>query len=282
MSLRSTEEVIYTPEENITLSKEPSMVESETGSPKQLKSTRRDSEDVPHRRSTSSQVAGPWLNGVENQTTSKTRPRLSLDTSRFQYRCPSSQIQETRPLSRHSRRRRSSSVSALSKSPSASSMVSISSCNSLRRSLESVLPMGSRPQVPKIPEKYRNQAAQDICNEGKPTRPESKPSMPPAAFWKYVAEQQAQGTSPGMLQSWQLKGDQRRGEPKNSYPAMRTLPGSVATRKERMNQPSAKTGRKDSFETCTADVACLSDNAGMSSPVHIGVSHGDPGKGTGR
>ena len=43
-----------------------------------------------------------------------------------------------------------------------------------------------------------------------PTRPESRPVMPPAAFWKYAIEKQSVDMpSPGILQRWQLEGDRR-------------------------------------------------------------------------
>lgn len=43
-----------------------------------------------------------------------------------------------------------------------------------------------------------------------PTRPESRPVMPPAAFWKYAIEKQSvEAPSPGILQRWQLEGDRR-------------------------------------------------------------------------
>ena len=42
-----------------------------------------------------------------------------------------------------------------------------------------------------------------------PPRPESRPVMPPAAFWQYAIDKQSVETAPGLLQRWQLEGDRR-------------------------------------------------------------------------
>lgn len=87
-----------------------------------------------------------------------------------------------------------------------------------------------------------------------PTRPESRPVMPPAAFWKYAIDRQSVDTSPGILQSWQLAGD-RRSLPSSvgQLPPLPPLPKSPTIRSitpsDRPKSRGDKTPRKRSLDS---------------------------------
>lgn len=116
----------------------------------------------------------------------------------------SSQYSNHSSLSRYTRsHRRYSSLSTVgSVTSNISRKSSVQNSRIVRYPIE-------RPDVPKIPEKYRHIV--NHCNGGTPMRPISRPRMPPGAFWKYVAEQQRRRSRElsGTLQSWQLAGDRQ-------------------------------------------------------------------------
>lgn len=73
-----------------------------------------------------------------------------------------------------------------------------------------------------------------------PPRPESRPVMPPAAFWRYAIEKQSVDTSPGLLQRWQLESDRR------SLPSSIGRSSPVPTSSARGVVPNSKVkGRSD-------------------------------------
>lgn len=83
-----------------------------------------------------------------------------------------------------------------------------------------------------------------------PPRPESRPVMPPAAFWQYAIEKQSVDTSPGILQRWQLEGDRRSLpspiDPSSPIPSSST---TVATPNDRIKCGSDKAQRKRSLDS---------------------------------
>ena len=95
-----------------------------------------------------------------------------------------------------------------------------SSCNSFTNTLRKYMPRSSsdglqsesKSQIPQLPEMHHRSSIQSLSDNQKPSRPSSRPSMPPSAFWHYVVTQQTQVSSPGTLQSWQRESDERERE----------------------------------------------------------------------
>ena len=76
-----------------------------------------------------------------------------------------------------------------------------------RKSFSSSIPVGRKSNDSAAPSQQHMRSGSVPKT---PTRPESRPVMPPAAFWKYAIEKQSiDTTSPGILQRWQLQGDRR-------------------------------------------------------------------------
>lgn len=92
------------------------------------------------------------------------------------------------------------------------------------------------PEVPKIPQQFRWHNRNNSWADPKPTRPESKPSMPPAAFWMYAAERQTREALPGSLQSWQVNSDGRRFDPSIKRPPISAKGPEKAANKESTTQ----------------------------------------------
>ena len=84
----------------------------------------------------------------------------------------------------------SGSGSVFSKEGSESSVSSHSTRDSACWSDRGSFKRNSRPAVPRIPSKYRNQVSQSLRNGGRPMRPRSRPRMPPAKFWEYARQEQ--------------------------------------------------------------------------------------------
>lgn len=179
---------------------------------------------------------------------SKGPPRASLRIS-HPYPIPTDETSESTafpplpespnsiPVSPHTRPWRSQSVSSQTrpKTPRKSSSNSIAASRTSheshrvpRKSFSSSIPVGrTSNESPRPPRKSfsssipvgRKSSESTSTNHQRmrsgsvpktPARPESRPEMPPAAFWKYAIEKQSIETpSAGILQTWQLEGDRR-------------------------------------------------------------------------
>lgn len=114
--------------------------------------------------------------------------------------------------------------------------------------VSSAMDTGTASDMPKISENPRS-SAHSPQHAGKPLRPISRPSMPPAAFWRYAAEKQAGRASPGRLQSWQFNSDERKREPSICrYPIIPTRPETAVTRKKRVHHANDRAERRRSYE----------------------------------
>ena len=121
---------------------------------------------------------------------------------------------------------------------------------SSRRRSSSAPQFWKKPNSPKFPRNYRPQTYQGPLIDAKPARPGSRPSMPPAAFWQYAADQQTRGISPGRLQSWQIDRDKKRRESSISrYPVVPTIPHKAAFRMEDKAQRMTRTPTKVPYES---------------------------------
>ncbi len=117
------------------------------------------------------------------------------------------------------------------------------------RSSRSTAHLIHRPEMPNIPQKYRHTVHPVTCSGGKPMRPASRPSMPPAAFWKYVAEQQERIAVPGTLQSWQLAIDTM-SEPSACRTTVRaSLPENSAARNKSLHKSNQWVRKRRSYES---------------------------------
>lgn len=120
--------------------------------------------------------------------------------------------------------------------------------------------------VPKILENYRRNEFDGSQHGGQPSRPSSRPSMPPAAFWRYAAEKQASRASSESLQSWQLDSERRKREPSICrYPIIPTRPETAATCNKRVHHSNHRASRRRSYESIRKgigipDVDVYSDN----------------------
>lgn len=141
---------------------------------------------------------------------------------------------------------------------------------STTRSSSSVVPLRIKYGMPKSPQKYRRQASYSSCNSEKPTRPGSRPSMPPAAFWKYAAEQQMQGDSPGTLQSWQIASNAERRESSIFPSPILATPRENAhtwNKKERQGNDGAT--RKTSYESGRRGVSDIHDDYSPAADIRL-------------
>lgn len=125
-----------------------------------------------------------------------------------------------------------------------------------RRSLSDVIPLGRTSNVSTTSDRTQHHVAKESIPP-LPTRPISRPVMPPAAFWRYAVDKQAVGISPGILQGWQLDRDRQSWPPSTERsPTIPTPPKKAATVQGRVNRRSGQSKRKassDSLKRRTAE-----------------------------
>ena len=106
------------------------------------------------------------------------------------------------------------------------------------------------PNVTRSSQRYRRGSLYSSQRGGKPSRPSSRPSMPPAAFWRYAAEKQAGAASPGSFQNWQSGSYSKKREPSICrYPIMTTRPESALTRNNRVHHRNDRAAKRRSYES---------------------------------
>ncbi|MCJ1426178.1 hypothetical protein MMC29_004081 [Sticta canariensis] len=104
--------------------------------------------------------------------------------------------------------------------------------------------------VPRISQKYRRDSLHGSQRGGKPSRPSSRPSMPPAAFWRYAAEKQAGAAFPGSFSNWQSNSHSKKREPSICrYPIITTRPESALTRNSRVHHRNNRAAKRRSYES---------------------------------
>lgn len=174
---------------------------------------------------------------------------------------------------------RSSSSSNHSRNANSLSSINDIFGHNRKKNASSATDTSTVPLVPKISEKHRRVSLYSFQHGGKPLRPSSRPSMPPAAFWRYVAEKQASGASSGMLPSWQIACDRRKREQSMCrYPIIATRPEQVVTRNKRLHHGNDRVARRRSYESIRKgiiDVDIYSD--GISCP-DLGGGWRGPGR----
>lgn len=160
----------------------------------------------------------------ESPTTPRSHDRLFSPPDHSESAIPQDLDRISLPMARHSR-----SFSMPNSSQSAGDLGLFNTPVNGRVRSSSGAPRTQRnPEVPKIPQKFRCHNRNNSWANIKPTRPETSPSMPPPAFWMYVAERQTREAVPGSLQSWQVCSDQRRFDPSiKQYPIAAKAPGKA-------------------------------------------------------
>ena len=138
-----------------------------------------------------------WLPPLKFQRQSAHEPSLPQFSTPTRPLLSRSRTMTTNSSSEYSRNTYSSSVSRLSRHPSTMSSFSSLSCTPTSECAPwSTMRMATKPAVPTIPEKY-DYKDHKHNNRMRPTRPGSRPAMPPADFWKYASKQQIRSTSSG-------------------------------------------------------------------------------------
>lgn len=174
---------------------------------------------------------------------------------------------------------RSSSSSTHSRNINFLSSISDVFRHNRKKNASSEIDTSTVPLVPKVLEKHGRVSLYGFQRGGKPLRPSSRPSMPPAAFWRYVAEKQAGRASSGMLPSWQIDSDRKKREQSTCrYPIIATRPEKAITRNKRLHCSNDRAARRRSYESIRKgiiDVEIYSD--GISCP-----DLGDGWRGAGR
>ena len=151
----------------------------------------------------------------------------------------------------------------LSKSVHSRHASSLSPVSSLSRNSTIRSPSSTKPKVPRIPKQYRSQSNYGSPIDGTPTRPNSRPSMPPAAFWKFAAEQQVCRVSEGGLQTWQTDNNTKIREPSvYRYPIIGRPQEKPANRNRRTRQSSTRSVRGQSCNRVETRISNISDDAG--------------------
>lgn len=184
---------------------------------------------------------------------------------------PPLHFQKQMPPEPHERSSSPQPYSAVSRNPTISEMSSIySHANSTSSSTHSrhansmsstrdicrhitmkkVSRASTAPNAPKVSQTYRRNSLLGFQRGQKPSRPSSRPSMPPAAFWRYAAERRAGEASPVSLQCWQLENDGRKREPSMCrYPIITSRPETAATRQIRAHHSNYRAARRRSYES---------------------------------
>lgn len=146
-----------------------------------------------------------WRPHTHFEFPGKAPPRGSLRIS-HPYPIPTNDAVESITLPAIQRSPSLSSIASHSRQWGNESTNSRTSPKSPRKSLSNSIPVGRTSNVSAAQHPYQQHIAKGSASK-LPTRPESKPAMPPAAFWRYAIEKQSIDVSPGILQKWQLESD---------------------------------------------------------------------------
>ena len=166
---------------------------------------------------------------IEAPITPQSRDRLVFPNTHSTSAKAHSLSKVSLPMSHHSR---SFSVPVSSRKPSNLELFNILP-NGHIRSASGAPHVVKHPQVPKIPQKFYHHNRNNSWADAQPILPESRPSMPPTAFWIYAAEQQTRGASAGKLQRWQVNSHEWRDDPSLSrYPIAPNSVGNAVSKEQ--------------------------------------------------
>lgn len=156
-------------------------------------------------------------------------------------------VKTTSSIYSHTRLSTSSAHSRNANIPSSTSDIFL---DTKEKSVSSAMDPSTVPNVPRISQKYRRVSLYSSQRGGKPSRPSSRPSMPPAAFWRYAVEKQAGAALPGGFQNWQSDSHSKKREPSICrYPIITTRPESALTRNNRVHHRNNRAAKRRSYES---------------------------------
>lgn len=156
-------------------------------------------------------------------------------------------VRTTSSIYSHARLSASSAYSRNANIPSSTSDIF---ADTKMKNASSAMDPSTAPNVPNISQKYGRSSLHGSQRGGEPTRPSSRPSMPPAAFWRYAAEKQAGAASPGSFQNWQSDSDSKKREPSICrYPIVTIRPESALTRNNRVHHRNNRAAKRRSYES---------------------------------
>lgn len=229
-SLQGTHDTLNDQEDQVQLSRKPSIGEVETYSHTPPEPFSQDPDDF---FCWSPQCATPQTRAFP-PTPSHFQTQMRPEPHEW-----SSSPQPYSAVSRNPTMREISSIYSHANSPSSSTHSRhANSMNSTRdiyrhTTMKKISSASTAPSAPKVSQLFRRNSLHGFQRGQKPSRPSSRPSMPPAAFWRYAAERRAGEASPVSLQCWQLESDGRKREPSMCrYPIITSRPVSAATAKK--------------------------------------------------
>lgn len=249
MSLLGAHDTFNDPDDQDQLSKEHSIGEVETYSHEQPEPPTQDPDDSsywsPQCATPQSRVSQPWPPYFQAQI----RPEPQEWSSSSQPNSTVSRNQIVRTISSAHSCARSSSSSTHSREANSRSSTSDAFRHSNMKNASSAMNT-STPSWLKVSKKYRRTSLRGFQHDGTPSRPSSRPSMPPAAFWRYAAEKQAGRASSRRLQSAQIDIEGTEREPSMfRYPIFATRPEAATTLNKRVHHGNNRAVRRPSYES---------------------------------
>lgn len=254
-SLQGTHDTLNDQEDQVQLSRKPSIGEVETYSHTPPEPFSQDPDDF---FCWSPQCATPQTRAFP-PTPSHFQTQMRPEPHEW-----SSSPQPYSAVSRNPTMREISSIYSHANSPSSSTHSRhANSMNSTRdiyrhTTMKKISSASTAPSAPKVSQLFRRNSLHGFQRGQKPSRPSSRPSMPPAAFWRYAAERRAGEASPVSLQCWQLESDGRKREPSMCrYPIITSRPVSAATRQKRVHHSNYRAVRRRSYESIRKGISDL-------------------------
>lgn len=249
MSLQGAHDTFNDPDDQDQLSKEHSVGAVETYSHEQPEPFSQDPDDSsswpPQCATPQSRVSQPRPPYFQAQI----RPEPQEWSSSSRPNSTVSRNQIIRTISSAHNCARSSSSSTHSRQANSRSSTSDAFRHTNVKNASGAMTTGTPPAVLKVSKQHRRISLRGFQHDGKPSRPSSRPSMPPAAFWRYAAEKKAGRASFRRLQSAQIDIEGTEREPSMfRYPIFATRPEAATTLNKRVHHSNNRAVRRPSYE----------------------------------